>query len=72
MSVYTYADARQQFDLLFDKAKANEDVIIQFPDGDVFLLRRITKDTLTSSLPKLGINLSRQEITEYIRETRER
>ena len=72
MSVYTYADARQHFDLLLSEAKADKEVIIQSPEGDIFLLRRMTKGTLASSLPNLGIHLSRQEITEYIRETRER
>lgn len=72
MSVYTYADARQHFDLLFTEAKADKEVLIESPEGDVFLLRRMTGDTLSSSLPRLGIHLSRQEITEYIRETRER
>ena len=72
MSVYTYADARQHFDLLFAEARADKDVIIESPEGEVFLLRRMTNDSLSSSLPHLGIHLSRQEITDYIRETRER
>jgi hypothetical protein len=72
MSVYTFADARQQFELLFDEAKANKEVIIQRPNGDRFLLRLVTSNELKQALPDLGINLSRQEIVEYIREVRER
>lgn len=72
MSVYTTADARQHFDRLLTEAREDRDVMIETPEGDVFVLRRMTRTTLDASLPKLGINLSRQEITECIRETRER
>ncbi len=72
MSVYSYADASQQFDHLLDEAKAKHDVRIQRPNGDVFLLRLVSRNELKDSLPKLGINLSRQEIVDYIREVRER
>ncbi|MCI5131660.1 MAG: hypothetical protein D3904_09075 [Candidatus Electrothrix sp. EH2] len=72
MSVYTTADARRYFDRLLSEAKDNQDVIIKTPEGDVFVLQRITHTTLEASLPKLGIHLSRQEITDCIRETRER
>ena len=72
MSVYTTADARQHFDQLLFEAKEDHDVMIETPEGDVFVLRRITHTTLDASLPKLDIHLSRQEITDCIRETRER
>ncbi|MCI5157584.1 MAG: hypothetical protein D3906_03945 [Candidatus Electrothrix sp. AUS1_2] len=72
MSVYTTADARRYFDRLLTEAKDDQDVIIKTPDGDVFVLQRITHTALEAFLPKLGIHLSRQEITDCIRETRER
>lgn len=72
MSVYTPADARQHFDQLLTEAREDHDVMIETPDGDVFVLRRMTHTTFDASLPHLGIHLSRQEITDYIRETRER
>ena len=72
MSVYTAATARQHFDRLLTEAKEDQDVMIETPEGDVFVLQRITHATLEASLPKLGIHLSRQEITDCIRETRER
>jgi hypothetical protein len=72
MSVYTAAAARQRFDQLLTEAGDDQEVMIETPEGDVFVLQRITHTTLEASLPKLGIHLSRQEITDCIRETRER
>ncbi len=72
MSVYSYTDAAQQFDHLLDEATSKHEVIIQRPNGDIFLLRLVSRSELKDSLPKLGINLSRQEIIECIREVRER
>ncbi|MCI5149957.1 MAG: hypothetical protein D3916_11315 [Candidatus Electrothrix sp. MAN1_4] len=63
---------RQHFDRLLTEAKDDQDVMIETPEGDVFVLQQITPATLEGSLPKLGIHLSRQEITDCIRETRER
>ena len=72
MSIYNYGEASPQLNQLLDEAKAKHEVIIQRPNGDVFLLRLVTKNELRDSLPQLGVNLSRQEIMEYIREVRER
>jgi hypothetical protein len=72
MSVYTPADARQNFEQLLTEARNDLDVMIETPEGDVFVLRRMTHSIRDVSLPKLGIHLSRQEITDCIRETRER
>ncbi len=72
MSVYSYAEAAQQFDHLLDEAKSKHEVIIQRPNGDVFLLQLVNRHELKDSLPKLGLNLSRQEIVDCIREVRER
>ncbi len=72
MSLYTYIDARQHFDHLFDEAKEKREVMIQRPNGDLFLLRLVTTHNFRQRLPQLGVNLSRQEIIESIREVRER
>ena len=72
MSIYNYADVSQQFDHLLDEAKAKHEVIIRYPNGDLFLLRLINKNELKDALPKLGVNLSREEIVDYIHEVRER
>ena len=72
MSLYTYTVAYQQFDTLFDEAKARHEVMIQRPDGDLFVLRLVKAHGLRQSLPQLGIHLSRQDIVESIREVRER
>ena len=72
MWLYTYTDARQHFDKLLDEAKARREVIIKSPNGDLFLLRLVSTQELKEILPDIGVNLSRQEILEYIREVRER
>jgi hypothetical protein len=72
MSVYSSTNAVQQFDHLLDEAKSKREVIIQRPNGDVFLLRLVSRNELKETLPKLGLNLSRQEIVDCIREVRER
>lgn len=72
MSLYTYSDARQRFDRLFDEAKEKKEAMIQRPNGDLFLLRLVTIPELTQRLPQLEVNLSRQEIVESIREVRKR
>ncbi len=72
MSVYSYADVSQNFEHLLNEAKANREVIIQRSNGDRFLLRLVDRNQLENALPKLGVNLSREEIVDYIREVRER
>jgi hypothetical protein len=72
MSVYTYIEAQQQFDRLFDEAKASREVLIQNQNGEVFRLELVRKKNLQNTLPHLGVNLSREEILSYLREIRER
>ncbi len=72
MSLYSYADVSQDFEHLFDEAKAKREVIIQRSNGDRFLLRLVDRNKLKDALPNLGVNLSRKEIVDCIREVRER
>jgi hypothetical protein len=72
MTIYSYADASQHFDLVLEDAKTKHSVMIQRPNGDLFLLRPVKHHEFERSLPRLGINLSREEIVETIREVRER
>ena len=72
MSVYTYIEAHQQLDRLFDEAKASREVLIKSPTGDLFSLELVRKTNLQNTLPHLGVNLSREEILSYLQEIRER
>lgn len=72
MSVYQYAEAYQHFADLFLAAKQHQEVFIQSPQGDLFTLQHVRDDDHQPVLPDLGIHLSRQEILQYIRESRER
>ncbi|MBF0413443.1 MAG: hypothetical protein HQK70_12135 [Desulfamplus sp.] len=76
MSVYSYAEASSlQFEQLLSEAKEEREVIIQSPNGDIFTLRLVSsneKKILPKKVSKIGVNLSREEIVDYIREVRER
>ena len=72
MSIYSYVEVRQQFEQLFEAAKTDDDVIIQSPNGDFFLLRMLTQQEMTRTFPQPVSNLSRDEILAAIREGRER
>ena len=72
MSVYQYTEAYQYFADLFLEAKQHQEVLIQSPQGELFILQRVIQEERQHPLPELGIHLSRQEILKYIRESRER
>ncbi|GAK49410.1 hypothetical protein U14_00632 [Candidatus Moduliflexus flocculans] len=72
MSIYSYAEVRQQFEQLFEAAKTNEDVIIRSPNGDFFLLRMLTQQEIARKFPQPISDLSRNEIVAAIREVRDR
>ena len=72
MSIYSYVEVRQQFEQLFEAAKTDDDVIIQSPNGDFFLLRMLTQQEMTRTFPQPVSNLSRDEILAAIREGQER
>jgi hypothetical protein len=72
MSVYSYAEACQNFAKLLNEAKNSNDVIIKTNSGELFNLQLISKKNLLNNLTNANIGLSREEILSYIKEIRER
>jgi len=73
MKIYTYSEARQKLARILEESKT-EEVIIRRRKGDMYAIvpksgrpRRSPFD-----VPGLGKRLTRQEILEAIRESRER
>jgi len=73
MKIYTYSEAREKLATILEESKT-EEVIIRRRKGDMFAIvprpgraRRSPFD-----VPGLGQRVSRQEILEAIRESRER
>ena len=70
MKEYTYSEARQKLSAVLDEAKREGAVRIRRRDGQVFVLK--SEHVVRSPLDVNGLNLniSREEIVEYIREGR--
>ncbi len=70
MKEYTYSEARQKLSTLLDEARREGAVRIRRRDGQVFLVR--PAETLQSPLDVKGLdlNITREEIVEYIHEGR--
>ncbi|MBN1188776.1 MAG: type II toxin-antitoxin system Phd/YefM family antitoxin [Dehalococcoidales bacterium] len=70
MKEYTYSEARQKLATVLDEAKRAGSVRICRRDGQVFILK--TEQVLNSPLDVEGLdlNISREEILEFIREGR--
>jgi PAS domain-containing protein len=69
-TVYTYSEARQNLASLLEKAVKEGEVRIRRKDGQVFVI--IPEETDGSPLDVEGVNIemSREEILEFIREGR--
>ncbi|GIK73715.1 MAG: hypothetical protein BroJett021_27030 [Chloroflexota bacterium] len=69
-AVYTYTEARQNLASLLDKAADEGEVRVKRRDGQVFVIR--LERTATSPLDVKGIdlNLSTDEILQFIAESR--
>ena len=72
MAMYTSTDARQKLEQLLEEAKDRQEVMITNANGDVFLLRLLTRRSVRERVPHVQIGLTREEIMDYIREIRER
>jgi len=71
MKIYTYFEARQKLSEIPEESK-NEEIIIQHRKGDIFSI--VPKSLRRRSLfdvPGLHKGISRKEILEAIRESRE-
>jgi antitoxin Phd len=72
MREYTYSEARQKLSAVLDEAKREGAIRIRRRDGQAFVLR--SELNLRSPLDIKGIklNITREEIVEFIQEGRKR
>jgi antitoxin Phd len=70
MKEYTYSEARQKLSAVLDEAKREGAVRIRRRDGQVFVLKSEQGVRSPLDVKGLNLNISREEIVEYIREGR--
>ncbi len=72
MTVYTFTEARQKFASILDQARKEGEVIIKRKDGTSFVIKPIPKNESPLDVEGVDLSLTRDQIVEAIRETRER
>lgn len=72
--VYTYSEVRKQLPALLEKAVSNGLVKFRSKDGRVFVIRpeSTTKKSSPFDVPSVKLPVTREEIMEAVRESRER
>ena len=70
MNVYTYSEARQNLSSLLDQAAREGEVRIRRKDGQVFVIRLQPKEKSPFEIKGIDLDLSAQEILDYIQESR--
>ena len=70
MKEYTYSEARQKLAAVLDEAKREGAVRIRRRDGQVFILNSEHDTRSPLDVKGLNLDISREEIVEYIREGR--
>ncbi len=70
MKEYTYSEARQKLSAVLDEAKREGAVRIRRRDGQAFVLKSEHDPRSPLDVKGLNLNISREEIVEYIREGR--
>jgi hypothetical protein len=72
MKIYTYSQAREKLADILEESKKDE-VVIRRRKGDMFsILPKIPSRRSPFDVPSLGKRITRKEILEAIRESRER
>jgi antitoxin Phd len=72
MKVYTYSQARQKLADILEQSKG-EEIVIRRRSGDMFsIVPRKSKRQSPFDVPSLKKNITRKEILEAIRESREK
>jgi hypothetical protein len=73
MKIYTYSEARDKLATILEESKT-EEVVIRRRRGDTYAIvpRPTSRRRSPFDVPSLDKGLSRQEILEAIRESRER
>ena len=72
MTTYTYSKARQNFSNVLDQARKKGEIYIKRKDGSLFILKPFVKSGSPLDVSGVDINISKEEISEYLREIRER
>jgi prevent-host-death family protein len=69
--VYTYSQARQNLAEVLQQAEKNGDVIIKRRNGETFMVRAIKEPRSPLDVEGIDTNITREEIVDSIRESRE-
>ncbi len=69
-SVYTYSEARQNLAALLDRARREGEVRVRRRDGSVFVIKPDVDDTSPLCVAGIGLQLSADEIVQFVREGR--
>jgi antitoxin Phd len=72
MTTYTYSKARQNFSHVLDQARKKGEIYIKRKDGSLFVLKPFSKAGSPLDVSGIDIDISKNEILEYLREIRER
>jgi antitoxin Phd len=72
MNVYTYSEARQKLASVLDCAKRTGRVLIKRKDGSTFALTLEPRPRSPLDVKGVKTDISRDEIVEAVRESRER
>jgi len=72
MTTYTYSKARQNFASVLDQARKKGEIYIKRKDGSLFILKPFAKSGSPLDVSGVDINISKEEISEYLREIRKR
>ena len=70
-SVYTYSQARQKLAAVLEESKKQGEVRIKRRDGQEFVVRPADKNLSALDVRGIDVDISREEIVEYVRESRE-
>ncbi len=69
-AVYTYSEARQNLASLLEKAAQEGQVRVRRKDGQIFLIIPEIKDGSPLDIEGIDLDLTKEEIVEFIREGR--
>ncbi|HDQ44180.1 MAG TPA: type II toxin-antitoxin system Phd/YefM family antitoxin [bacterium] len=72
MTTYTYSKARQNFSNILEMAQKKGEIFIRRKDGSLFVLKPYCKSGSPLDVPGVDISITREEITGYLKEARER
>jgi hypothetical protein len=72
MLTYSHLDALKNFAEILDKAKEGNEILIEGEDGVCFIVKLLPEKKTNYNLPTINLDLSRDEIVEFVREARTR